>query len=138
MQGPFGYLLLSDFYHQHYHSRKVENPDEHLLIDFMKRRDIPYFYYMTEPIENTNFNFIKGIDVSQLNLDIRMQLYLKSRSELNVGSQTGLNDVMSKYSETVVLAHKLNFQNEDRAEQGSWLKENVVRGIRYINLGGVR
>lgn len=134
----FGYLLLSDLYHQHYHSRKVENEDEPILLDVIKRFNMPYFYYMTEPIENTNFNFIEGVNVKDLNLDIRIQMYLKYKARLNVGSQTGLNDIMPRYSETIVLGHKLNFQNEDRAEQGSWLKENVVRGINYINIGGTR
>jgi len=77
--GNFGTLLISDRY---------DYSNDNLIIDVLKQNDIPYFYYSSDILEQTSFNFInKALDMK--NMDIRLQLYIHSKAKLNIGNQSG-------------------------------------------------
>jgi len=77
--GDFGTLLISDRY---------DYSNDNLIIDVLRKNNIPYFYYSSVPLEQTPFNFInKALDIR--NMDIRLQLYIHSKAKLNIGNQSG-------------------------------------------------
>jgi L-ribulose-5-phosphate 3-epimerase UlaE len=58
---------------------------------------LPYFYYTSKPISETPFDFInKALDMRHI--DLRIQLYIKSQSKVNVANQCGTNHLMVRYS----------------------------------------
>jgi len=75
----FGCLLISDRY---------DYSNDNLISDILKENQIPYFYYSPVPLEQTSFNFIdKRLDIR--NMDMRLQLYIRSSAKINVGNQSG-------------------------------------------------
>lgn len=90
---PFGTLLLSNRY-------DYQSDDK--LLKYLKLYDLPYYYWTSKPIENTNFaNINKVLDMSMLPL--RIQLYIKTRALVNIGNQSGMNDTISKYTKNITL-----------------------------------
>lgn len=90
---PFGTLLLSNRY-------DYQSDDK--LLKYLKLYDLPYYYWTSKPIENTNFADInKVLDMSMLPL--RIQLYIKTRALVNIGNQSGMNDTISKYTKNITL-----------------------------------
>jgi hypothetical protein len=64
----------------------------------LKDNPLPYFYYTLKPIKKTPFDFIdKSLDMRHI--DLRIQLYIKSRAKVNVANQCGTNHLMVRYSE---------------------------------------
>ena len=77
--GEFGALVISDRY---------DYSNDNLIIDILKENPIPYFYYSPVPLEQTSFNFIdKALDIR--NMDMRLQLYIRSKAKINIGNQSG-------------------------------------------------
>ena len=77
--GDFGTLLISDRY---------DYSNDNLIVDILRKNNISYFYYSPVPLEQTSFNFIdKALDIRHI--DIRLQLYIHSKAELNIGNQSG-------------------------------------------------
>jgi len=90
---PFGTLLLSNRY---------DYQSDEKLLKYIKLYDLPYYYWTSKPIENTNFaNINKVLDMAILPL--RIQLYIKTRALVNIGNQSGMNDTISKYTKNITL-----------------------------------
>ena len=95
----FGSLLVSDRfgtqmgkYHQESYDKDTKVMSE-ILNDYM----LPYFYYTPRPISETPFDFIdKALDMKHI--DLRIQLYIKSKARVNVSNQCGTNHLMVRYS----------------------------------------
>jgi hypothetical protein len=54
------------------------------------------FYWLNNP--NVEFTFKKALDLRHI--DIRIQMYIKSRAKYNIGNQTGVNDTIANYAPT--------------------------------------
>tara|TARA_R100000805_G_C3623153_1_gene128738 strand:+ start:2489 stop:3931 length:1443 start_codon:yes stop_codon:yes gene_type:complete len=87
--GEYGVLLISNRYNY-----EADN----LIVDKLKQNNLPYFYWTKDPIEQTKFNFINSV-LNLRNIDIRIQLYIKSKAKLNIGSQAGINHLVVRYSD---------------------------------------
>lgn len=89
------------------------------LIDIIKQYDCLYLYWSAISIKNTPYNFIKNkINIETLTKDLRIQLYIRSKAQVNFGTQTGVNDVMVRYTPVYVIAH-----NNYNFTAGDYLKE---------------
>ena len=108
--GKYGVLLISNRY-------KYE-VDE-LIIDILKQNDLPYFYWTKDPIELTKFNFINSV-LNLRNIDTRIQLYIKSKAVLNIGSQAGINHLVTRYSDVYEVQRQFP------------LAGNIVKGETYL------
>jgi hypothetical protein len=97
---------------------------DNILIELIKQYDCPCLYWSAFPIENTPYNFIKNkINITDLTNDLRIQLYIRSKAQANFGTQTGVNDIMVRYTSVYVIPHEnYNFT------AGDFLKEQ-----HYIN-----
>lgn len=92
---------------------------DNTLANIIKQHDYPYLYWSAIPIENTPYAFIKDkINITSLTTDLRVQLYVRSKAVANFGTQTGVNDIMVRYTPVYVIPHEgYNFK------AGDYLKE---------------
>ena len=56
-----------------------------------------YFYWTYKPIGETPF-FFTNTALDMRNIDLRIQLYIRSKAKLNVGNQCGTLQTISRYS----------------------------------------
>ena len=106
----FGALIISDRY---------DFSSDNLINKVLKDNTIPYFYYSSVPLEQTSFNFIdKALNLRHINL--RIQLYIKSKAELNVGNQCGTNHMAVRYSKVY------------ESQRQFPLEHNYVKGEIYL------
>ena len=120
--GDFGCLLISErfgtqnsVYDSESYSRDTRN-----ITQVLHDNNIPYFYWSHIPLHNTPFNFIdKALDLQHV--DLRIQLYIKSRAQLNVSNQCGTNHLAVRYSDVY------------ESQRQYPLKHNFIKGINYIS-----
>lgn len=96
----FGCILISDRFgtqmgkfDETTHKRDVKN-----FRKVLKNYGVlPYFYWSYKPISDTEFNWInKALDMRNINL--RVQLYIKSKAKVNLSNQCGTNQLVVRYS----------------------------------------
>jgi hypothetical protein len=95
----FGSLLVSDRFGTQYgkHHQKSYDKDTKVMSEVLNDYMLPYFYYTSNPISETPFDFIdKALDMRYI--DLRIQLYIKSKARVNVSNQCGTNHLMVRYS----------------------------------------
>ena len=95
----FGSLLISDRFgtQRGKYDEKSYNSDTEKITKVLKDNPLPYFYYSFKQLKDTPFNFInKALDLRYM--DIRIQLYIRSKAKLNVGNQCGTMQTVSRYS----------------------------------------
>jgi len=99
----FGCLLISDRFGQDdktFNSETFQKHHEKLTV-LLHQNDYPYFYYSYEPIEELGFIFDKRLDMRHM--DIRIQLYIKSKAKVNVGIQCGTTQCIVRYSDCITI-----------------------------------
>tara|TARA_R110001583_G_scaffold1210_12_gene10165 strand:- start:266 stop:1132 length:867 start_codon:yes stop_codon:yes gene_type:complete len=95
----YGCLLVSDRFGTQYGKYDEESykRDTLNMTTILKENNIPYFYWSYKPLEDTPFNFIdKALNLRHI--DIRVQLYIKSKALLNISNQCGANHMVVRYS----------------------------------------
>jgi hypothetical protein len=108
--GEFGALLISDRY---------KFTDDNLIIDVLESNQFPYFYYSPVPLHETSFNFIdKALDMRHM--DMRTQLYIRSRAKVNVGNQSGALQLVVRDSEVYDVKRQFPIAG------------NIVKGEKYL------
>ena len=106
----YGVLLISKRYNYEY---------DNLINDILNKNNIPYFYWTKDPIESTKFNSINHI-LNLRHIDPRIQLYIKSKAKLNIGSQAGINHLVVRYSDVYEVQRQFP------------LNGNYVKGETYL------
>lgn len=128
----FGYLsLTSTFGNTSEGGELVRKLKEFSYID-------KWFYYGEVSLDSIPINFLKNIvEVKKLQLPLRMQMYLKTKAEVNIGNESGTNLWCAKYSKSYVLSHKRygkihgeHLANKPRKDP--FKSGNFVRQINYI------
>jgi hypothetical protein len=97
----FGCLLISDRFGQDdktFNSETFQKHHEKLTL-LLYENDYPYFYYSYKPIEELGFQFNKLMDLRHI--DLRIQLYIKSKAKLNLGIQCGTTQCITRYSKCI-------------------------------------
>ena len=95
----FGCLLISDRFGTQYgkHHKETYDKDVQNFMNILTEYQIPYFYWTVKPISETPFDWInKSLDMKHI--DLRIQLYIKSRAKINLSNQCGTNQMMVRYS----------------------------------------
>jgi|TARA_B110000977_G_C11053219_1_gene483092 hypothetical protein len=95
----FGCLLISDRFGTQMgkYDEKTYNKDTEVMIKVSKENPLPYFYWTHKPIKETPFDFIDGV-LDMRYIDLRIQLYIKSRAKLNISNQCGTSQGVVRYS----------------------------------------
>jgi hypothetical protein len=97
--GDFGSLLVSDRFGTQMgkHHQESYDKDAKVMSKVLNDYELPYFYYTSKPISETPFGFIdKALDLRYI--DLRIQLYIKSKAKVNVSNQCGTNQIVTRYS----------------------------------------
>tara|TARA_R100001377_G_scaffold70740_1_gene46253 strand:- start:703 stop:2499 length:1797 start_codon:yes stop_codon:yes gene_type:complete len=120
--GEFGCLLLSDRFgtQRGKFDQTSYDRDTKKIKSVLGENSIPYFYWSYKPIEDTPFNFIDTA-LDMRHIDIRIQLYIKSKARLNISNQCGTNHLVVRYSDVF------------EAQRQYPIKHNFVKGITYIS-----
>jgi hypothetical protein len=95
--GEYGTLLLTNTVKEYY-SDDINNL---LLKELEQYKDLTFFYYGSKDIKDTIFNSTKCINFKDLNIPIRIQLYIKTKALVNIGYQSGVNDSVCRYSKVI-------------------------------------
>jgi hypothetical protein len=95
----FGCLLISDRFGTLYakHDQETYNRDVQNFMNILTEYQLPYFYYTAKPIQETEFDWIDKI-LDMKYIDLRIQLYIKSKSKINLSNQCGTNHLVVRYS----------------------------------------
>ena len=97
----YGCLLISDRFGQDdnkkYDSEVFQSHHEKLTV-LLHQHDYPYFYWSHKPITELGFQFNKRLDMRHM--DLRIQLYIKSKAKVNIGNQCGTTQTISRYSKS--------------------------------------
>ena len=95
----FGGLLVSDRFGTQYgnHDEKTLKNETKKITKILKENPLPYFYWTYKPLGETPFFFTK-IALDMRNIDLRIQLYIRSKAKLNVGNQCGTLQTIGRYS----------------------------------------
>lgn len=116
----FGCLLISDRfgtqkgkYDSDSYTRDTKN-----ISKILKENKLPYFYWTFKPTKNLPFNFKKALNLRHINL--RVQLYIKSKAKLNIGNQCGTNHMAVRYSKVY------------ESQRQFPIAHNFIKGINYI------
>ena len=123
----FGSFLISDRYD--FSQDKIMSG----VLDSNLKYYLKYFYWSSIPLEQTSFNFIeKALDMRHM--DFRIQTYIRSRAKINIGSQAGAMQLVTRYSDVYDVQRQFPIaHNFVRGE--SYLSDEVKRKIL---LGSVR
>jgi hypothetical protein len=119
--GDYGCLLLSDRFGTKYGKHNQENyeRDTKNMTEVLYENQVPYFYWSYKPLIDTPFNFInKALDMRHI--DIRIQLYIKSKAKLNLSNQCGTNHMVVRYSTCY------------ESQRQYPIKHNIVKGEIYL------
>jgi len=95
----FGCLLMSDRFGTQYgkHHQETYDKDVQNFTNILTEYQLPYFYYTSKPISETPFHWVnKSLDMKHI--DLRIQLYIKSKAKINLSNQCGTNQVVVRYS----------------------------------------
>ena len=96
----FGCLLISDRFGQNgdkIFDDDIRKKEIHKIMEFLFLHQLPYFYWTHKPIQELPFNCIdKLLDLRHI--DLRIQLYIRSKAKFNIGNQCGLTQTIVRYS----------------------------------------
>ena len=117
----FGCLLVSNRFGTQFgkYDKFSYINDNKKIIKLLNNNKLPYFYWVYKPLNQFDFNFIdNALDMHNMNL--RLQLYIKSKAKINIGNQCGTNHCIARYSEVYEI------------QRQSILGHNFVKGENYI------
>jgi len=80
-------------------SNRFDGTGADKIQEILNKNKLPTFYWT--PKQDSKFDFNPALDLRHV--DIRIQLYLKSKASYNVGNQTGVNDTIANYATTYTL-----------------------------------
>ena len=116
----YGCLLISDRFGT---QRGVIDSDtlkrETKAINDNLDKSLKYFYFTSSPLRETPFNWIDSV-LDMRHIDIRIQLYIKSKAKINVGNHFGVNDMVVRYSDVYETQRQIP------------IAHNFVRGETYL------
>jgi hypothetical protein len=117
----FGCLLISDRFGTQRGKFDKETYDKETdkISKVLRTNDLSYFYWTSKPLKETPFDFVNDVlDMRHINL--RIQLYIKSKAKLNIGNQCGTNHLVVRYSDVY------------ETQRQHPLSHNFVKGECYL------
>ena len=117
---PFGGLISTTS--QLTPGKFFENEQNRKLQQTLLEYPLPYVYYGGTPVENTPFkDFVDvKLDFQQVPTPMRVQLYIRSKAKVNIGYQSSIFEIVSRYSQIICTPMK------------GGVRENYLPGIKYL------
>ena len=116
----FGCLLISERFGTQFgkYDEKSFINDNEKINKLLLSNNLPYFYWTYKPLNQFNFNIDSVLDMR--NMELRIQLYIKSKAKINIGNQCGTNHCVVRYSDVY------------EVQRQSTLGHNFVKGENYL------
>jgi len=110
---PYITFLLSDRYYDTKYKYRRADWEVKLKSKLSEYDNHSIFYWSTKPLEDTNFGDLLTKQTFDLHhVDVRIQLYIKTKAKANIGIQSGINDVIPKYAPVfTIVRDKLGSNN---------------------------
>ena len=118
----FGSLLISNRFGTQfgkYDESSFQN-DNKKITKLLEDNKLPYFYWTYRPLNKFSFNYLVEDVLDMHNMDLRLQLYIKSKAKVNIGNQCGTNHCVVRYSDVY------------EVQRQSILGHNFVKGENYL------
>jgi len=121
VDGDFGFLLVSKRFGTQFgkHHQESYDKDTKVMTQVLKDNPLPYFYWTHKPLRKTEFSFINSV-LDMRNIDLRIQLYIKSKAKINLANQCGVNHSIVRYSECY------------ESQRQFPISHNYISGVNYI------
>lgn len=121
VDGDFGFLLVSKRFGTQFgkHHQESYDKDTKVMTKILKDNPLPYFYWTHKPLRETEFSFINSA-LDMRNIDLRIQLYIKSKAKINLANQCGVNHSIVRYSECY------------ESQRQFPISHNYISGVNYI------
>ena len=121
VDGDFGFLLVSKRFGTQFgkHHQESYDKDTKVMTKVLKDNPLPYFYWTHKPLRETEFSFINSV-LDMRNIDLRIQLYIKSKAKINLANQCGVNHSIVRYSECY------------ESQRQFPISHNYISGVNYI------
>ena len=119
----FGTFLISDRFGTRYgkFDQACFDNEHKLLTEKIGDYKLPYFYWSSKPIGDIPFELPNAV-LDMKHMDLRIQLYIRSKGEVCIGNQSGVLQTISRYTELYM-------------PQRQWpLGGNFVSGEHYMNI----
>lgn len=117
----FGALLVSERFGTQFgkYDKASYINDYKKINNLLEEFQLPYFYWTHKPLNLFNFKNINPI-LDMHNMDLRLQLYIKSKAKVNISNQCGTNHCVVRYSDVY------------EVKRQSILGLNFVKGENYV------
>ena len=135
----FGGLLITNRYESQ-SGRYDEETNKEIISHFLNKNDVPYFYYTYKPKDEFPFKFNGCLDMR--NMDVRTQLYIRSKAKFNIGNHCGVLDCVAGSSKVYQVQRVfplnqnkvdkeiyLNKKNYKYLIDGDDLKVDLIKGL---------
>ena len=121
VDGDFGFLLVSKRFGTQFgkHHQESYDKDKKVMTKVLKDNPLPYFYWTHKPLRQTEFSFINSA-LDMRNIDLRIQLYIKSKAKINLANQCGVNHSIVRYSKCY------------ESQRQFPISHNFISGVDYI------
>ena len=121
VDGDFGFLLVSKRFGTQFgkHHQESYDKDKKVMTKVLKDNPLPYFYWTHKPLRQTEFSFINSA-LDMRNIDLRIQLYIKSKAKINLANQCGVNHSIVRYSKCY------------ESQRQFPISHNFISGVNYI------
>ena len=121
VDGDFGFLLVSKRFGTQFgkHHQESYDKDKKVMTKVLKDNPLPYFYWTHKPLRQTEFSFIDSA-LDMRNIDLRIQLYIKSKAKINLANQCGVNHSIVRYSKCY------------ESQRQFPISHNFISGVNYI------
>ena len=118
--GEFGSLLVSDRFgtQRGKHDEETYENEKNKIQGFLASQQIPIFYYTYKSLDELPFKIKSSFDMRNINL--RIQLYIKSKAKFNISNQCGTNQLMARYSDSYEIQRQFPIEH------------NFVKGETYL------
>jgi len=118
--GEFGSLLISDRFgtQRGEHDEETYKNEKNKIQGFLASQQIPIFYYTYKSLAELPFKIKSSFDMS--NIDLRIQLYIKSKAKFKISNQCGTNQLMARYSDSYEIQRQFPIEH------------NFVKGETYL------
>ncbi len=125
----FGGLLITNRFESK--GGRYDEKSNKKLISLLleKNKNLPFFYWTYKPKNQLPLSFKNALDMRHI--DVRIQLYIRSKAKLNIGTHCGFLDCLSRYTK-IFQVQRVFPLNHNNIENNYYInKENYNDILNY-------
>jgi hypothetical protein len=125
----FGGLLITNRFESKGGRYDEESNKKLISLLLEKNKNLPFFYWTYKPKNQLPLSFKSALDMRHI--DVRIQLYIRSKAKLNIGTHCGFLDCLSRYTK-IFQVQRVFPLNHNNIENNYYInKENYNDILNY-------